>query len=159
MWTLYFQQIASLGYIVIGPWAIIYNPADSYKYCFCCCLFFIARWSLLMFFGISKRPRTQGWLGEASSGLGWGEPCSSRCAGGLTSCRCPWQSYLFQIRIVLVIVTTISEFSPAGVELRVGAGYEPASLRQPQLWWPCCCGVSQKRMLWCQGDGEYFYDE
>ena len=93
MWTLFFQQIASLGYIVIGPWAIIYNPADSYKYCFCCCLFFIARWSLLMFFGISKRPRTQGWLGEASSGLGWGEPCS-RCSGGLTSSHCPWQSCL-----------------------------------------------------------------
>ena len=54
---------------------------------------------------------------------------------------------LFQIRIILVIVTTISEISPAGVELRVGAGYEPASLRQPQLWWPCRCGVSQKRML------------
>ena len=35
--TVYFQHIASFGYIVIGPWAIIYNPADSYKYCFCCC--------------------------------------------------------------------------------------------------------------------------
>ena len=78
--TVYFQHIASFGYIVIGPWAIIYNPADSYKYCFCSCLFFIARWSLLMFFGIFKRPRTQGWLGAASSRLGWGEPCS-RCSG------------------------------------------------------------------------------
>ena len=54
MRTVYFQHIASFGYIVIGPWAIIYNPADSYKYCFCSCLFFIARWSLLMFFGIFK---------------------------------------------------------------------------------------------------------
>merc|ERR1712180_565895 len=25
------KHIASFGYIVIGPWAIIYNPADSYK--------------------------------------------------------------------------------------------------------------------------------
>ena len=26
------QHVASFGYVVIGPWAIVYNPTDSYKY-------------------------------------------------------------------------------------------------------------------------------
>ena len=61
--TVYFQHIASFGYIVIGPWAIIYNPADSYKYSFAVVLTIFVLYSSLVVvnvFDIFIRQHTQG---------------------------------------------------------------------------------------------------
>ena len=151
MVKLYFQHIASFGYIVIGPWAIIYNPADSYKYSFAVVLIiflFLVLWLMLMFFWYFQKATHTGLIGCSLFWTGRSRTLLQVLRWiDIMPLSLPVMLDLFQIRNMLVFVTTIREISTAGVELRVGTRYEPASLRQPQLWWPCRCGVSQKRML------------